>query len=442
MKITILGAGIAGAAAAKYATQKGVSDVCLIEKDNRIGGLHKDIQLKGHHYDIGAFFFVGYHTIFSVFDIKEKMCYLDNFCCFSLTDQGNLDDYPVTMKGYVKEHGLFTLCLDILGLIKYRIQWNLKGQQFKTADDELKYYFGPFYQKTGLRKYVERLYGMSPSSISSQFSGKRLSYVTDSLRVKAIWSKLASFKLGELNKWRTEPSMYARPQAGFSEMYAYVEEELKTSGIEVNLGAQIQEILVDDKKIITSDNKVYSYDNLISSIPLGLLCKLCDVPLGQKLDYKPLYSLFYESDEELIPNCQVLVNFSEKGFWKRVTLHSSYYGSDMGKSYFTVESIPNETHLQSPDGVNMLDIDFRESFVGTEWEDKLKTANLIGHELTSNAYPIYKDDFKTEVIQEVKDYFEKKSIFLVGRQGEFDYINSSDAAFSSIKAIDKILSIV
>jgi protoporphyrinogen oxidase len=441
MKITVLGAGIAGATAAKYAVQKGISDVCIIEKDTRIGGLHKDIQFQGHHYDLGAFFFMGYHTIFDVFNVKDKMCYVEDFSCVSLTNQGNLDAYPVTMKGYIKEHGLMSLCSDIFGLLSYRIKWNLKGKQFKTTDDELQYYFGPFYQKTGLRKYVERLYGMSPANISTKFSGKRLAYITESIQLKTILGKLATFKFGELNKWRIAPSLYARPKNGFSTMYSYVEEELRDNNVDINLGEQIQKILIEEKQIITNDNKIYSYDHLVSSIPLGLLCKLCDVPFTLKLEYKPLYSLFYESDEELIPGCQVLFNFSERGFWKRVTLHSVYYGSDMGKSYFTLESIPNETHMESPDGVNLLDLDFRESFAGTQWEEKLKTARLIGHELTLNAYPIYRDDFKIEAIQEVKDFFEKKSIFLVGRQGEFDYINSSDAAMSSIRAIDKILAI-
>jgi protoporphyrinogen oxidase len=441
MKITILGGGISGAAGAKYAVDKGVSDVCLIEKDIRLGGLHKDIQLEGHHYDLGAFFFPGFHTIFNLFNIKDKMCYIDDFNSLSLTNQGNLDSYPVTMKGYIKEKGLPNLCFDILGLIKYRIQWKLSGSQFKTTDDELQYYFGPFYQKTGLRKYVERLYGMSPASISLQFSGKRLGYVTDAVRFKTIVSKLATFKFGDLNKWRISPSIYARPKDGFSAMYGYIAEELRASNVDVNLGEQIQKILIDEKKIINSDNKVYSYDKLLSSIPLGLLCKLCDVPFNLRLDYKPLYSLFYTSDEEIIPSCQALFNFTERGFWKRATFHSCYYGDDMGKSYFTVESIPTDEHLQDSDGINILDRDFRESFVDTQWAEKLKNIQLIGHELTSNAYPIYRNDFNVEAIQELKDYFEKKSIFLVGRQGEFDYISSSDAALSSVTAIDKILAL-
>jgi protoporphyrinogen oxidase len=441
MKITILGGGIAGAAGAKYAVEKGVSDVCLIEKDTKLGGLHKDIQLEGHHYDLGAFFFPEFHTIFNTFNIKDKMYYVENFNCLSLTDKGNLDAYPVTMKGYIKEWGLPSFCSDILGLITHRIQWKLSGNQFKTADDELQYYFGPFYRRTGLRKYVERLYGMSPDLISSQFSGKRLGYVTEAVRFKTILGKLVTFKFGELNKWRISPSIYARPKGGFSEMYTYIEEELNTSNIDVNLGEQIQKILIDEKKIINSDNKTYSYDSLLSSIPIGLLCKLCDVPFNLKLEYKPLYSIFYTSDQEIMPGCQTLFNFTERGFWKRVTFHSDYYGGDNGKSYFTLESIPNEEHLQDADGINILDRDFRQSFANTEWADRLKNIHVVGYELTSNAYPIYRNDFKLEAIQELKDYFEKKSIFLVGRQGEFDYISSSDAALSSIKAIDKILSI-
>ncbi|NJN10177.1 MAG: NAD(P)-binding protein [Richelia sp. RM2_1_2] len=440
MNLTILGGGIAGAVAAKYAKEKGFNNIELIEKDVKLGGLHKDIEIDNLHFDIGAFFFDASHTVLQVFDLKKYMWQIPEFNCLSLTNKGNLDLYPVTMKGYIKEWGFHNFCLDASKLIITRIQKTLNSQNWNCVDDELEYYFGPFYRKTGLRSYVERLYGMSPSDISLQFSGKRLGYVTNAVKFNQIIKKIATFKFSELNKWRIAPSIYARPISGFSAMYNYIADELKDSDIDLNFGEQIQKILLDEKKIIAKDNREYQYDYLLSSIPLGLLCKLCDVPLNQKLEYKPLYTLFFVADEAPIDNCHVLFNFSEKGFWKRVTFHSSYYQNN-GRHYFNVESIPNETHLQDTNIVNILEQDFRDTFKNISWGEKFQNIKLVGHNLTPNAYPVYRRDFNVEAIAQVKQYFASKDIYLVGRQGEFDYISSGDAALSSIKAIDQILTI-
>jgi protoporphyrinogen oxidase len=438
MDLTILGGGIAGAVAAKYAREKGFKDIELIEKDTKLGGLHKDIEIDNLHFDIGAFFFDESHTVLKVFDLKNYMWQIRDFNCLSLTNKGNLDSYPVTMKGYIKEWGFNSFFLDALQLVVDRISKN--SNNWSCVDDELEYYFGAFYRKTGLRSYVERLYGMSPSDISLQFSGKRLGYVTNAVKLDQIIKKIATFKFNELNKWRIAQSIYARPISGFSAMYSHIADELKGNNINLNFGEQIQKILLDEKKIIAKDNKEYKYEYLLSSIPLGLLCKLCDVPLNQKLEYKPLYSLFYVTDEPPIPNCHVLFNFGKKGFWKRVTFHSCYYETQ-GKHFFNVESIPNEAHLQEDNPVSILDQDFRETFLNISWGEKFQNIKLVGHNLTPNAYPIYKKDFDVKVIDALKQYFASKDIHLVGRQGEFDYISSGDAALSSINAIDKILAL-
>ncbi len=441
MNITILGGGVAGVVAAKYASKKGFNDVCLIEKETKLGGLHKDIEIDGIHFDIGAFFFDVSHTVLEVFPLKNYMWNINNFTCLSLTNKGNLDLYPVTMKGYLKEWGINNFCLDVIGLILTRIESICTGNKFYSVDDELKYYFGPFYNKTGLRSYVERLYGMSPSEISLQFSGKRLGYIKNALRLEEILKKIIKLQFGELNKWKISPTIYARPASGFSAMYGYIHDDLQTNNVKLNLGDQIEKILIDEKKIIAKNDKVYKYDYLVSSIPLALLCKLSNVPLNLKLEHKPLYSLFYISEEQPIRDCHVLFNFSEHGFWKRITFHSGYYESDSATNYFTVESMPNEEHLKSQNGVNILDSDLRKAFVNTEWEDKFKNIKLIGHHLTPNAYPIYRTDFDLNALEEVKQYFASKSIYLAGRQGEFDYVSSSDAALSSIRAINNILAL-
>jgi protoporphyrinogen oxidase len=439
MKLTILGGGVAGAVAAGYAASKGIDDISLIEKETFLGGLHRDVVIDDFHYDIGAFFFWPYHKLIHVFPgVKDLMVDIEPLYCLSLTEKGNLDIYPSTLKGYVKDWGITNLCLDILGLVTNRIKMRASGHKFNSVDDEMKYYLGPFYQKTGLRKYIARLYGMSPSDVGLEFSQKRMSFIAERFRTGEILNKVLTLKANRLNQWTTFPISYARPTSGFSSMYSYIGEELKRQNVNLYFGTQIKQIFIDEKKIVASDGKVHTYEHLLSSIPLTLLCKLSGVPLNIKLQHKPLYSLFYVSDCEIIPKCHVLYNFTERGLWKRITFHSSYYGTEKNKHYFVVEAMPEDKHLNNDDGVSLLDRDLKDTFANTNFFEHINNAKLIGSHLTPNAYPIYTKDFDSEVIDKVKQLFSSKSIYLVGRQGEFDYLSSSDVAQSAIYTIDKL----
>jgi protoporphyrinogen oxidase len=223
-------------------------------------------------------------------------------------------------------------------------------------------------------------------------------------------------------------------------MYSYIEDELKSLDVNIKFGSNVEKIILDEKKLIMDDGTVHTYDCLLSSIPLSVFCKLSNTQLPLRLKFKPLYSLFYELDSEPIPDCHVLFNFTQRGFWKRITFHSSYYGVSNNKSYFVLESMPDDIHLNDPNIVDILDQDFRRTFDDTAYTKQMRNASLIGSKMIPNAYPIYTKDFDPSVIDAIKQDLALHSAYIVGRQGEFDYVSSSDVANSSIKAIDKILS--
>jgi protoporphyrinogen oxidase len=251
--------------------------------------------------------------------------------------------------------------------------------------------------------------------------------------------KLAGFKFGELDRYPMMTSSYARPTSGFGEMYAYIEKELRDRGVEVNCNTNIEKIDLENKQVILADGTIHAYDHLLSSIPLGVLCKLSGTPFNMQLKYKPLCSLFYEADRKPIPEGYAIFNFTERGKWKRITIHSAYYGTDRGKHYFVVESLPENTDMSQEEMASQLDRDFRDTFTNTSYEADVATAKLIGSKVIPNAYPIYGKDFDPTVIDRLKVDLGKSSAYLVGRQGEFDYANSSDVALSAIKTINKIV---
>ncbi len=441
MKLLILGGGVAGSVAASYAVKRGINQVLVLEREETLGGLHQDVVFDDLHFDIGAFFFWPYHKILATFPgLKEYMVLIQETNFLSLSEKGNLDFYPPTAKGYIRDWGIGSFVTDAAGLVTSRIKHQVFPTKFQSVDDEMKYFMGRFYEKMGLRKYIARLYGIEPSEISTEFSTKRLQFLKERLSNKQILQKLSMLKLSDLNRYATVETSYARPVDGFSRMYGYIEQELRNQNVDLQFNAKIDKILLSEKQVVMHDGTVHSYDALLSSIPLSVFCKLSNTPLSLTLKFKPLYSLFYEVASEPIPGCHVLFNFSQRGFWKRITFHSSYYGSSNGKSYFVLESMPEDSQVGDSNTVASLDQDFRNSFDHTDFSIHIQSAKLLGSKIIPNAYPIYTKDFDPSVIDSLKQQLVSDSAYIVGRQGEFDYISSSDVANSSIRSIDEILS--
>ncbi len=81
----------------------------------------------------------------------------------------------------------------------------------------------------------------------------------------------------------------------------------------------------------------------------------------------------------------ILYNFSYAGAWKRLTMHSDFYGLSGGREFFSVEV--NADHVCG--SVERAEQDFRQHtsanrlFIGD--------LKLEGSHTLSNAYPIYTD---------------------------------------------------
>jgi protoporphyrinogen oxidase len=448
MKLLILGGGVAGAVAAQHAYKQGIfENICLIEKENYLGGIHRDVEINQIHYDIGSFFFSSHHELINIFpELTEILVTLDEYKFRSLTNNGTLDYYPPTASHYVKDNGVIGFVGDILQLVANRVKFHVRGEKFETLDDKIRYLMGPLYEKMGLKYYISRLYGCDSSEVSLDFSTKRLQYLQERLTLNGILSSLRKSVGLEFKEEKKSDKfdvirhvIYIRPKQGFSSMYNCIFNLLKSRNIDICLETKIEKIFLQEKKALMSDGTYHVYDNIISSIPLGLLCKLCDIPLNIKLDFKPLYSLFYECDEEPIPESNVLFNFTTEGQWKRVTFHSNAYGPESNRHYFIVESMPLDRQLEDPSIVDILDKDFRTVLASSRWGVNINNAKLVGSHLTPNAYPIYGKEFDIKKIDELQETLKNNSIYLSGRQGTFDYITSSDAALSSIKAVDLIV---
>lgn len=445
-KIVIIGGGPAGVSAAKFALNCGFSHVTILEASKTLGGLHKDVEISGLHYDLGAFFFWEDHNLLTLFpEIKEKLVYAESTRHFSLTKHLNLDKYPLTLKLYLKENGLTDFFADIVRLLYYRL--NHRRSSSNNVEELMTYYMGPFYSKSGLKNYIRRLYNMEPQDVAIEFAAKRIATVIDKFRFSNILRALIRLNWRYLTSYEIKKDSWARPESGFGTMYTHIQEDLIKNECTILLSNKVTKIDPATKIIETITGKIIEYDYLLSTQSIEATGLMAGIPFNGVLNYRVLCSLFYEIPSEPIEDCFVLFNFSNTGKWKRVTFHSHYYNRTHKDNhnlshYFVVESMPDDSQLENINMVELLSQDFLRSFVDTKWYNIFTKSKLVGHHILKNAYPVLDIKFKRSEVLAFKEEIKKKDILLVGRQGEFDYISSSDSSANAVEAVKEILKLI
>ncbi|MDJ0532447.1 MAG: NAD(P)-binding protein [Xenococcaceae cyanobacterium MO_207.B15] len=442
IRVAILGGGVAGITLASELSKYSIFDIDIIEKSSVLGGLYRNVNIGNLNYDIGLFLFSSNYGLFEFYP-KIVDLYVPVNCKLlrsSLTSRGNIDRYPMSIEGYIEDYGLLKFFYACVEVIVSKILYYKRN----TLSSWIKYYIGnSIYQDSGLRTYIERLYGTSDKNIDIEFATKRLSAIKRVGSLRAILSKIITlknpeylFKNDNLNSLKGLVSKtLVRPQEGFGKIYNDIIRNILISrGVSVLTDCQLKAIRLLDKgfEIEFLDNHRNLYDKLISTIPLEAISFLIGKPLDFPIEYRGLCSLFYRFNGELGYDAAVLNNFTEEGAWKRIITFSKYYGTYEGDDYFAVEiTVENSDNIDK--------IQLRENF-----ESHVKGFGLFQGELKyqgdiiiKNAYPCYSRDLVDKVAT-AKHFFKELGIDLLGRQGEFDYISSNDAIVKAKELAEKI----
>lgn len=430
IKVAVLGGGVAGVVLASELSKSSLLAVDLIEKAPKLGGFHRNIHIDGINYDIGAFTFGQDHSIFRAFPTLINLFNKVDSRFALITPCGSIDDYPFTLKGYIRDNGWLLFYYSCLELLYCKLRYWKRD----TLLSFVKYYMGgSVYARSGLKTYIERLYGSKDEDIDIEFARKRLSLIQEHGSLIAIASKFFQGQKTALAVPPTEKQVFVRPVEGFDKIYSTIEGILLSQGVSVITSCQIRAVKRknDGFEIDFPDRKKF-YDRVVSTIPVSTMSELIGMPLEQKLDTRTLSSLFYRFRGELGHDSTVLHNFSPEGDWKRIITFSKYYGTHEGDDYFVVEVTFDNNY-----DPNLLEQ--KEAF-----EAQIKGFGLLKGELkyqgglvTQNAYPVYRRD-NVDRIAAAKQRLKQWGLDLAGRQGEFDYISSSDAAGKAKIVAEKI----
>lgn len=418
-RAAVLGGGIAGIAVAAELADSGVYEVDLIEGAPRLGGLHRSVEVEGLHYDIGAFIYAEGHPLFALFPFLLDLCVRVPARHLSITPSGTLDRYPLTLRGYVRDHGVAHAAAAFADLAWCK--WACRRRA--SLPEHLAYYLGrTMYVKSGLKTYIERLFGLPDAEVGLEFARYRMAKVESACSWRGAVRRLLRGR--QAVEEVLAPYGYVRPKPGFAALYGPVAEDLRRRGVRVRTGARIQAARrLGGSHELTVNDSTERYDDVVSTIPIPSLARLAGMEPPAAVETRSLFSLFFRHSGELRHDATYLYNFNPRGRWKRMTTFSSMYGRDDGNAWFTVEGTLGVGAEDEPLDACRADLERTAAAFGLFDGSPEYQGGLI----TANAYPIYRPHNKP-ALDAARQALRDRGFVLVGRQGAFDYLGSGTIA--------------
>lgn len=426
-KVVVLGGGAAGVVVANELARRGAA-VELLERAPRLGGLHRSIAIDGMHFDIGAFVFSKEHELVRSFPFLLEAFTVIRPRIASITPRGTIDRYPLSLRGYFRDNGAR---VGMLSIADYFVS-KAKHRRRDTVPAFTQYLVGEqIYRRSGLQRYIERLFGMPDHELGLEFARQRLPEIQAYApsRVAGRMVLRTFLQLGRSGP--VEEVALVRPPEGFDSAYALIRAHLEQNGVRVRTGCDIRSIrrAASGFEVVVGD-EVRTCDRVVSTIPIPISLRLAGMDTRARLDTIGVCSLFYTG--KLVHDRSVLYNFTFEGRWKRLTAFSSYYGKHAGLDYWTVEATTRDVSQAMTDELRA---DFEEHAHRLGLCDGVPA--YVGAHVTERAYPVFHRGEGSSIETE-RARLAEAGVDYVGRQGAFEYLSSHAAARNARRLAEKI----
>lgn len=433
MKIGILGGGLTGLTLAYLLKDKGYC-VEVLEKEEYCGGLMRSIQAEGFTFDIG-----GSHVIFS----KDKN--ILNFMLSLLN--GNYvrrrRNAKILYKGrfvkYPFENGLADLPKeDNFECIYYFIKNLIRREKGElTPPTNLKewcyYTFGKGIAEKYLIPYNEKIWKYPLEKISLEW--------VERIPNPSIEDIIKS-ALGIPTEGYTHQLYFYYPKyGGIQSLIKSIESKINDK-VNIITNFNVKRIKKEDKKWIVSNGKIErSYDLIISTIPVQeLINALTDVPeevveASNNLKYNSLITVMIGLDISKVNDISWLYIPDKNILTHRVSFLSNYspYVAPEGKS-----SILAEITFREGDEISRMKL----SEVIERTVEDLHQLKIINKDYIcyTNAvklkYAYVINDLNyTKNIQIVRKFLRQLGIYILGRFGQFKYLNMDECIKQAINFV-------
>ena len=435
--ITILGGGPAGMAVAFYAHEKGI-EYGLFESSNRLGGNCITLEHNGFLFDSGAHRLHDKdpettQIIKGLLGSELELIHVPS----QIYREGRFIDFPLSPLNLLRFLGLFRFIHSAFQILYAKSKKNAVNEDFKSL---VLHQYGKNIAELFLLHYTEKLWGKPADALSTEVAGKRLKGLN-----------LTTFMLeaiqGKKRKTRHLDGSFYYPKYGIGAIFEKMQQHLNTGSI--FLEHKVTSIRHDNnriKGIIVNDGKEHMVQELVCSLPVGVVLNILDPPppfeileLAKRIEFRDIILLGFFLDKESVNNNGSMYFPSERYRFTRIyePRNRSAHMSPKGKTSLMVE-IP----CQRNEPIWNQD----ESLLLNEIAQKLIEAKLFTEDelLDScvyrvyNAYPILEKGY-AERVKPIYAYLSLfKNLHLTGRNGLFTYTHIHDHMVNGREVIDRL----
>lgn len=444
-KAVILGGGPAGLAAA-YQLVKNSYPICLLEKDEQVGGLSKTCKYKDCYFDIGGHrFFTRVPEVMQLwFELLEEN--------FKLTSRQSriyykekLFNYPIKPLNALTNLGLVEFLLVLASFARGKF---VPYKQVNTFEEWVSQQFGRRLFGIFFKSYTEKLWGLSCNEISSEWAAQRIK----GLSLKTL---LKSSLVGrKSNKIRTLIQEFHYPELGPGMMYTKLADVIRGAGGEVRTRSRISRINHDNNQITSVrvergdgvEDCTGSY--FLSSIPITeFLRKLTPAPppevmeavaflsfrshltVNLLVDQKDIFPdnwLYIHSPDIKIGRIQNYKNWSPKMVYNQdiTTLGVEYFCDEGDELWNTGDADLLRQAKKELGKTKLLDV------------SRVFDGFVIR---AANAYPVYRIGYKEKLGGIVSFINRFKNLYCIGRAGQYQYNNMDHSMLSGFLAAKNIV---
>jgi protoporphyrinogen oxidase/putative flippase GtrA len=443
--ICILGAGPAGLAAAYYLAKQKYT-VCVLEREDRVGGLAKSITYKDFILDYGP------HRFFTklppVLQFWNEVLGDDQVTVNRLTRiyyHKKYFGYPLKAWEVMKTMGIWASLQIVISYLEARLFPNRNPRNFAEWVTSK---FGKRLFQIFFEGYTEKLWGIPCTEISADWAAQRIKGLS-------LGRAIRNALLGNDGKVKSLVEQFQFPKLGSGQLYEKTADYLRMQQQQVQLNAEVVTIHHHDRKVTQvtwRDRNTGEYwqqecSGVISSIPLSLLVQQME-PLPPSEVIEAAKSLRFRNTilvylliegTNLFPDNWLYINDPSVGLG-RVTNFANW----------SPYMLPNQeqTPLCCEYWCNFDDPLWSESedILLQRAETELRAIQLLGKEKVISGfilrlprtYPIYTGNYKA-ALATIQDYLKPFSnLQVVGRYGAFKYNNQDHSLLMGILAAENV----
>ncbi len=425
--ITVLGAGIAGLAAAQKLKEAGRSPV-VYEKNAEAGGHTRSHEREGFIFDEGPHVsFTGNAQIAALFEKAVSGRFREQ-------DSLILNDWNGVRMPHPVQCNLFGLPVELIDRVvrDFKDAPVLEGRTPDSYDQWCLAAFGKTFSEEFVFKYTRKYWTTEASNMTTDWIGPRVHRPTLE-QVTEGAEKSAAQRKHYLTKFRYPD------KGGFA---SYVDP--MASGLDIRFGCDVAFIDTEARTLLFADGKEECYGRLISSLPLPeLVARIRQAPPA-----------VVEAAKRLVCTSLVLVNVAIERSEGLPDAHWMYfYDEDV---VFSRVNFPHRlSRGNAPEGCGSIQAEIYhsryqplpEGDVAARCVDDLRRKKIllpedrirfVGTQKIEYANVLF-DKNRAPSLQVVKAYLDRLGIVTCGRYGEWGYFWTDDSILSGWNAALKIL---